>query len=50
MNIEVGNNKYYLHKRYTDFLMLHQVRCPPRTPRSRPGETRLVTVHSLTLG
>lgn len=26
MNIEVGNNKYYLHKRYTEFLMLHQVR------------------------
>ncbi len=26
MNIEVGRNKYYLHKRYTEFLMLHQVR------------------------
>lgn len=25
MNIEVGRNKYYLHKRYTEFLMLHQV-------------------------
>lgn len=26
MNIEVGRKKYYLHKRYTEFLMLHQVR------------------------
>ena len=25
MNIEVGRKKYYLHKRYTEFLMLHQV-------------------------
>lgn len=40
MNIEVGNNKYYLHKRYTDFLMLHQVRCPPGPPaRDRRDET-----------
>lgn len=32
MNIEVGNNKYYLHKRYTEFLMLHQVRKTDREP------------------
>jgi hypothetical protein len=26
INIEVGPNKYHLRKRYTEFLMLHQVR------------------------
>ncbi|GAB5030426.1 sorting nexin-29-like [Nannochloropsis oceanica] len=32
MNIEVGRNKYYLRKRYTEFLMLHQRLCEQQYP------------------